>query len=138
MILVDKLLFCEGDRAKCEVIIAANHVFMQAEGVPAHVGMELMAQTLAAMNGYQARQEGRSPDVGFLLGTPRFKTEVAFFRAGMCLHVSVGLAWGDDELRQFECEIRDSETSEVIQKATINAFVPNDLEAYLEKERPGL
>lgn len=67
MILVDKLLAYSSQGACCELTISPSHVFLQSEGVPAHVGMEFMAQTLAAMNGYQARVEGRPPDVGFCL-----------------------------------------------------------------------
>lgn len=135
MILVDRLLDYSDKRAVCEILIHRKHVFLTPDGVPAHIGMEMMAQTLAAMNGYQSRIEGRPPDVGFLLGTPKLETQTPFFKVGMLLKVSVELVWGDDELRQFQCKIEDSVTEEVLQTATVNAFVPNDLEGYLKQER---
>jgi len=135
MILVDKLLAYSSKGACCELAILPNHVFLQPEGVPAHIGMEFMAQTLAAMNGYQSRIEGRPPDVGFLLGTPKFESSVPFFKQGQRLKVEVTLVWGDDELRQFQCKIEDFDSLEVLQTATINAFVPNDLDGYLKQER---
>lgn len=124
-----------GNGAVCEAEIDPDHLFLGENGVPAYLGMELMAQTLAAMNGYKALEKGRDPDVGFLLGTPKFKTNCAFFKLGQVLRIEVCLVWGDDELRQFECEIKDAHTGEILQTATINAFVPNDLDSYLKKER---
>lgn len=135
MALVDRLLSYEDGGACCEVVIGPDHLFLGEDGVPAYLGMELMAQTLAAMNGYKALEKGREPDVGFLLGTPKFKTHCAHFKLGQCLRVEVRLVWGDDELRQFECEIKDAKTEALLQTATINAFVPNDLDSYLKKER---
>lgn len=136
MILVDRMLAYLDGGAICEVTIRQDHVFMVAEGVPAYIGMELMAQTLAAMNGYQARIEGRPMDVGFLLGTPRLQSDIGYFKIGQRLRIEVRSVWGDDELRQFDCLIADAETEVVLQKATVNAFVPKDLEGYLNQERP--
>lgn len=60
-----------------------------------------------------------------------------FFKLGQRLKVEVNLVWGDDELRQFQCKIEDFDSLALLQTATINAFVPNDLDGYLKQEREG-
>ena len=48
MILIDRLVWTNGVATVCEVTIGPHSMFIQAVGVPAFVGIEYMAQTVAA------------------------------------------------------------------------------------------
>ena len=74
-------------------------------GVPAWVGIEYMAQTIAAHAGYEARLRGEPPAIGFLLGTRAYRSEVGEFPLGAALTISVEPLVADAKLGAFQCSI---------------------------------
>ena len=58
-----------------------NPYFVPGLGVPVWVGIELMAQAIAAHAGLGARREQKPPRAGMLLGTRRFEASAAYFPA---------------------------------------------------------
>ncbi len=65
-------------------------------GLPAWVGIELMAQAIAAHAGLGARRERKPPRAGMLLGTRRFEAAAAYFPEGAELEVRAQRDFGDD------------------------------------------
>jgi len=63
--------------------------FGDGNTVPALLGIEYMAQTIAAFGGIKRRLAGRPLDLGFLLGTRRYVCNVGTFAVGSVLTVSV-------------------------------------------------
>lgn len=135
MILIDRLIETDGRETVCEVTVAAHAPFARASGVPAFVGIEYMAQTVAAHGGYQAYQAGEPIAVGLLLGTRRLDTYCQFFALGQRLRIHVAHTWGQHELMRFSCKIVDAETSQLLQQAELNVFKPKALQAYVEEAR---
>ena len=131
MVLVERMLEFRETESVCETTIRPDSLFLEKRGLPAFVGLEIMAQSVAAHGGYRAYRNGEPVRIGFLLGTPRFTTHRAYFPMGSTLRIEVKQTWGDDQMMSFYCEIRDGLTAELLQATNLNVFQPNDLDTYL-------
>lgn len=131
MRLVDRLLAWDEDTVAVEVRVPLEGPFSHAEGVPAWVGVEYMAQAIAAWAGCHARRAGREPSVGFLLGTRRYACAVTWFRPGARLRVEARRELlGENGLGMFACRILGD--GEELATANVSVFEPPDAMAYLE------
>jgi predicted hotdog family 3-hydroxylacyl-ACP dehydratase len=135
MILIDRLISADGQETVCEVTISPHAPFATASGVPAFVGIEYMAQSVAAHGGYQSYQAGDPISVGLLLGTRRLDTYCQLFPVGQTLRIKVTHIWGKHELMRFSCTITDAATEQLLQQAELNVFKPSALQSYLEEAR---
>lgn len=133
MLLLDSMLEADEHGTVCLVKVHEQSTFLQAEGVPALIGIEYMAQAIAAHGGYQAVIVGDPVRVGFLLGTPKLTSHVSFFPVGSSLRVEVEKDWGDDEMLRFKCRILDQDSCELLMEAGLNVFQPRDLGSYLQR-----
>ena len=88
MLLLDKLVESGDDYLVCELMVRSDGLFDAKGRVPAWLGIEYMAQTVAAYSGLQAYQRGEPVKLGFLLGSRRFETNVADFACGDTLRVT--------------------------------------------------
>src|SRR5262245_53157601 len=68
MLLLDRVLSYDGERVVSELVLRPDSPFAEGDEVPAIVGIEYMAQTIAAGAGLSARDKGQPARVGFLLG----------------------------------------------------------------------
>lgn len=140
MLLLDRLLHADAETATAEVTVPRDGLFLQDEGMPAWVGLEYMAQTVAAWAGWQAVQAGQAVKLGFLLGTRKFEAKTAFFPVGTRLQVQVcSELVGDNGLCMFDCRIQDS-SGDTVAQARISVYEPEDGSAYLqaiEKQETG-
>ncbi len=133
MCLLDRVLECSGDDISAEVEIRADALFAGPEGVPAWVGIEYMAQAVAAWAGCRARAAGREPAIGFLLGSRRYEAFQPHFAIGRTLRVEAHReVLGDNGLGAFACRIVCA--GQVLASATISVFEPPDPVAFLENE----
>ena len=71
MRLIDRLIEAGEEHAVAEVDVPDEGLFVRDGSVPAWVGIEYMAQTIAAWAGARALRTGGSPKLGFLLGSRR-------------------------------------------------------------------
>jgi predicted hotdog family 3-hydroxylacyl-ACP dehydratase len=131
MILIDRMIEVTSTGSTCEVTIGPQTLFIEPRGVPAFVGLEYMAQAVAAYGGYKAYLAGGPMAIGFLLGTPQLKTYCQFFDCGQTLQIQVAHVWGDNELMQFHCTIQDAPTGKLLQQAELNVFKPQNLQSHL-------
>jgi predicted hotdog family 3-hydroxylacyl-ACP dehydratase len=122
MVLIDRVLSSDPECFETEVVIDERTEFAEADGVPAWVGIEYMAQTVAAQAGDGARAQGLPPAVGFLLGTRRFSTALSRFPLGSRLVVRVAPVFIDGQVGVFDCKILMGD--EEIAAAIINTFQP--------------
>jgi predicted hotdog family 3-hydroxylacyl-ACP dehydratase len=107
MLLLDRVLSYSDDLMRCEVQIRPESPFVAgAEGVPAIVGLEYMAQTVAAFAGLSARAKGEPPRIGFLLGSRDVRIDVTSFAIGDRLTIEARRTWGENDLGSFACEVR--------------------------------
>lgn len=132
MILLDRMVACGNMMAACEVDIQPGIQFSNDNDVPPYVGIEYMAQAIAAFSGFQRRSEGLPVEIGFLIGAAKFTSFCSSFRFGQTLLVEVVHTWGGDQLAQFECGIKDARTEELLQKASLSVFHPEDGAEFLK------
>lgn len=133
MCLLDRVLTAEGERLSAEVVVPAQGLFSQDDGVGAWVGIEYMAQAVAAWAGWQARQQGEQPRIGLLLGTRRYRCNVPRFAVGQRLRVDIERGYqADNGLGQFECRIGADGVE--LASAQLTVFGPEDLKAFLNGE----
>ncbi len=99
------------------------------------VAIELMAQASAALAGIFDRNG--DPDAparpGLLLGTRRLTLAASSFEVGRRYTVTARNVFNDAESACFECSVRDGE--EVLASATLNAYRPLDVGAFLSEQR---
>jgi len=133
MILIDRLVAVRGQEGICEVTVTPQSMFLEASGVPAFVGIEYMAQSVAAYGGYQSYLANEPITVGLLLGTRRLELYCQFFELGQTLRIQVAHVWGKHEVLRFRCSITSAVAGTLLQQAELNVFKPRALQAYLEE-----
>lgn len=142
MLLLDCLLQADAERAQARVTVPSDGLFLQDAGMPAWVGVEYMAQTVAAWAGWQAVQAGQPVKLGFLLGTRKYQASCSHFAPGSVLRVCVHSELvGDNGLGMFACQIvQDAPEGQesVLAQARISVYEPEDGNAYIHaREKTG-
>ncbi|MDI3293092.1 hotdog family protein [Janthinobacterium tructae] len=138
MVLLDRVLSADAENLCAEVTIHAGSVFYDAPsaGVGSWVGIEYMAQAIAAHAGYLARLAGAPVKIGFLLGARRYEAQLPLFVDGSVLQVHVQQALqGENGLGAFECRIEMA--GAVLAQATITVFQPEDAKQFLQESMNG-
>ncbi|MFN9473061.1 hypothetical protein [Acidovorax sp.] len=131
MLLLDRLLAADVDSAVAEVTVPRGGLFLHDAGMPSWVGMEYMAQTVAAWAGWNALRKCQAVKIGFLLGSRRYETTQAFFAPGAVLRIRVDCdMMGDNGLGMFDCRIHGADEKELA-CARISVFEPEDGSAYI-------
>jgi predicted hotdog family 3-hydroxylacyl-ACP dehydratase len=132
MILLDEVLHFTEEAVQTRLSVCPGGLFNQADGsLPAWVGIELMAQSVAAYAGCQARQAGVPVQLGFLLGTRNFQCNVERFPAGSELQIKALRSLQDDNgMGVFECQLDGPGIQAV---ARLNVFCPPQIASYLHE-----
>jgi len=137
MRLVDKLLSFDEDSACVSIYINEESEFYQSDklGVPSYIGIEYMAQAIAAQAGANELANGKSIRLGFLLGTRKYKPNVAHFPSGTKLLIKVEKLLIDAAgLSVFDCNIvAENQQEIVLAQAKINVYQPEDSTEYVSK-----
>ncbi|MCL2270515.1 MAG: hypothetical protein FWC24_04135 [Treponema sp.] len=76
-----------------------------AQGVPAWVGFEFIAQAISALTGIRDIENGVQPKIGFILGVSQVRIELPFFRTGAILTIKANQIETMDSLYVFMGEI---------------------------------
>jgi len=114
-----------------EIDITADSMFADERGVPAWIGLEYMAQTIAAYAGLQERIKGGAPKIGLLLGSRNYSSSTDYFARGQTFRVRAELEMvADNGLNVFNCVLEGDETRAT---AVVNVFQPDDAEKFLEE-----
>jgi predicted hotdog family 3-hydroxylacyl-ACP dehydratase len=125
MNLLDSVAQCNEHAIEARVRVPADGLFASAEGTPAWIGIEYMAQAVAAWSGARARAGGGSPRIGYLLGSRRYEAAVPLFEAGAELRVFAHCElMGDNGLGMFDCRIEQD--GRVLASGRLSVFEPPD------------
>ena len=73
--------------------------------VPAWIGIEYMAQAVAAYTGFKLKLAGKPIRLGFLLGTRHYSSNTGEFAVGAKLTVHVEKIIQDEQVGVFDCRI---------------------------------
>ncbi|MDP2271767.1 MAG: hotdog family protein [Archangium sp.] len=136
MLLIDRLLEDTPELVRVESIVKPDQLFLTPEGLPAWVGIELMAQTVASWAGLRALEKHEPVKLGFLLGTRRYECARPFFPVGSRLEIEAREEMvGENGLAVFACRL--TLERELIATAQLNAFQPPNVEEYLRGNTHG-
>jgi predicted hotdog family 3-hydroxylacyl-ACP dehydratase len=129
MLLLDSVLESTQNYLVCALSVREDGLFDTNGQVPALVGIEYMAQTVAAFSGMEAVQRQEEPRLGFLLGTRKFTSNVPELPCGTALTVkAVRVIQASDGMAAFECSV---EGESVKQTATLTVYEPANPEHFL-------
>ncbi len=134
MILIDSIERFDDEQIYTRLTVKSEGLFNLPDGsLPAWVGVELMAQSVAAFAGCHARQKGNPVELGFLLGTRKFECNVETFPAGTELFIHGLRSLEDDSgMGVFECHIHGDG---IHANARLNVFRPPEATQYLQQTK---
>jgi predicted hotdog family 3-hydroxylacyl-ACP dehydratase len=131
MSLLSTILDYGEDWLQAEVVITAESMFADAQGVPAWIGLEYMAQAIAAYSGLKERLQDGRPRIGFLLGSRKYLCNAERFAIGQRLVVTVSPELeGSNGLNVFNAELHGDGISA---SAVVNVFQPDDADRFLQE-----
>lgn len=133
--LLDRVLGHGDSWLEARSVMTNHNLFLEHGEVPAWVGVEYMAQAVAAWAGTQARANGRPVKVGFLLGSRRYESSVAGFPEGSTMRIRVDQEMtGDNGLGVFNCRIdgRDPRGQAFSATARLNVYQPDEFDDVLK------
>lgn len=129
MLLLDHLVSVEGDVCVAQYTPQRDAWYADVNGdMPAWIGVELMAQSIAAWIGVQQWRNGGKPNQGVLLGTRRYQSTQPSFAAERALHVTARASFRDASgFGAFDCSLALAEAPEcVLASALLKVFEPDD------------
>ena len=135
MLLLDRVIDHADSRLVAEYTPRADAWYADAAGnMPGWLGIELMAQTVAAQVALCKRRAGLPLKMGALLGTRAYRMAAPAaggFAAGAALRIRVEENFRDaGGLSAYECAIeRDDET---LANATLKVYEPDDFGDFLQ------
>jgi len=114
-----------------------NHPLVEpARGMPAWVGVELMAQAVSVFSALELRARGLPPRVGLLLGARSFEASLPYFAIGANLNVRATLALRDAAgLGVFDCSIES--LGALLARGRVKGFMPEDVAEFLRSGAHG-
>jgi predicted hotdog family 3-hydroxylacyl-ACP dehydratase len=138
MVLLDRAISADTDDFCAEVRIHAGSMLADEHGVGAWVGIEYMAQAIAAHAGWLALQRGDEVKVGFLLGSRKYEAQVSQFALGDVLRVHVHrVLQAENGLGAFECRIDIVDGASAVATATVTVFQPDNVNQFLKDGNVG-
>ena len=137
MVLLTRVVDHAPDHTACVVEIGEDTLFREPDGlVPAWVGLEYMAQCVAAHAGLRARANGEPIRIGLLLGSRRVEVRIAGFAPGQILEVRAQRLWGDWGLGSFACSIQDAADGRLLVDGHLSVYLAQDLDALVGASSP--
>jgi predicted hotdog family 3-hydroxylacyl-ACP dehydratase len=130
MVLLDSVMEIGKDHIIVELKVRDDGLFSSPDHtVPAWVGLEYMAQTIAAFSGYNRKCRGEEIGLGFLLGTRHYQCSVDSFPCGTQLRVRAEkIIEAANEMSVFGCTIEGENINATSQ---LNVLLPQDSTKFL-------
>ena len=136
MLLLDRIVDYDLEKPQLvsEVDVGERDLFYRQElgGIPAYVGFEYMAQSIAALSGVNTRERsGGEPKIGFIMSIRAFTTDVPSYPAGKTVRVSVSEIFREASVVSFDCAV--SIDRAVVTKAVVNAIEVDSVPEFLSR-----
>jgi len=126
MALIDKIIEITQDLVHAKTTITKDNIFYDVEigGVYAWVGIEFMAQTMAAFASSQNPQ--RKPQIGYLISVRNFSSSAPYFELGETLDIIAHKEFLQQDIGVFRCEIFSK--NKLLASAKLSAYQPSQEE----------
>ena len=134
LLLVERLLAWDEAQATVSAVASGSAWYSEPAGMPSRVGIELMAQAIAAHVGVVAWSKGEPPKRGVLLGARSYRSTRAHFPAGAALTITATRAFTDTSgMGAYDGTI--ALDGDEVATARIVVYQPPDFEAFLAMSR---
>ncbi|MDW6001858.1 hotdog family protein [Vibrio mangrovi] len=127
MIFIDHAIDIQDESVHCQVTIGENNPFFDTISgtLPAYVGLEFMAQTIAAWSGFRALQSGEKPSIGFLLGSRRYQASCDTFAQGQLLDIYAQKVMEDHAMGMAVFSAQIENRGEQLAQCQLNVYLPS-------------
>jgi predicted hotdog family 3-hydroxylacyl-ACP dehydratase len=134
MLLLDSVLSADERCIVAEASVREAAWYLDERGgMPAWIGIELMAQAIAAHAGLRGRMNGKPPKRGVLLGCRAYRARMSRAAPGTVLKVSAKMTLVDESgFGAYDCMIEHGAAE--FAAATLKVFVPDDFEAFMREQ----
>jgi len=130
MLLGERVVSWDAASATVSASPSAEGWYAEAGGMPSRLGIELMAQAIAAHVSIVAWSKGEPPKKGVLLGARAYRATQPYFAVGSELIVKATRAFSDETgMGAYDCTIENAA------KARILVFEPPDFEAFIAAQK---
>jgi predicted hotdog family 3-hydroxylacyl-ACP dehydratase len=132
MRLLDRLLQASATMLAAEYQVPGQAWYSNANAaMPAWIGLEVMAQAVAAHVALNAMRDGGAARLGVLLGTRSYQALRAEFEAGTVLRIEARDVFHTDAgHRAYECMIVQQDR--IVAQAVIKVFQPADFDEFIK------
>jgi predicted hotdog family 3-hydroxylacyl-ACP dehydratase len=132
MLLLQEVTAFSDEAVVCRAVPDAGAWYTGGSGgMPAWIGIELMAQAIAAHVALHARSAGKPPRPGALLGTRAYRSVRPSFPAGEPLAVHARQTFRNaDGLASYDCTIVSRE-EEQLATAALTVYEPEDFDQFI-------
>jgi len=128
MRLLESVLAHDAESTRCLIDPVRSVLFRDGSGrVPAWVGIEYMAQCIAAHGGLRARARGEAPHPRLLLGSRRLVFRCDGFERAPLLQVTARHAAGRSRMLAFECSVLHPDTGRPLVEGRLHVLAARDL-----------
>ena len=133
MLLIDRLIEFGSESTVSEYTPRSDTWYADAEGnMPAWVGLELMAQAVAAHVGALKLSKGKPQKNGALVGTRRYSSTIPNFTVDVPIQIHATISYQDiSGLAAYDCSI--SSGNNILAVATLKVFEPDDFQIFLQE-----
>lgn len=130
MVLIDQVVQTADDYIVVDLTVRDDGLFSDPDHtVPAWVGLEYMAQAVAAYSGYRRRTQGQEIELGFLLGTRFYECSADHFTCGERLRVKAEkIIEAANDMVVFDCTLSGAQ---VTARSKLNLLMPQDSKKFL-------
>ncbi|MBE7636510.1 3-hydroxylacyl-ACP dehydratase [Sneathiella sp. P13V-1] len=133
MILLDRYVSSTETGLTAEVIITEDAPFFsEGNGVPAYIGVEYIAQAIAAFNGLKDLKNGTEVQPGFLLGSRKVELKCDHFPLDSRPVVKVETSFNDGEMAVFDGTVTLND--KIVVNGRINVYQPADPSLMLSQD----
>jgi predicted hotdog family 3-hydroxylacyl-ACP dehydratase len=133
MSLLDTLIAHDATSLTAELTVRSDSPFVEHGQVGSWLGLEYMAQAIAAFAGSKGRANGEPPKLGFLIGSRHYHANTPCFRVGDTMRVTITVEIEDESgLGSFQGRII-GDGIEVT--ATVAVYQPPDIARFLEESQ---
>ena len=127
---LDTVLSADDETVVAQATVRPDSYFVRDGRAPVWVGVEYMAQAIAAWAGNRARLKGQAVKVGLLLGTRRYAVHRQAFVVGDCLRIEARcVLMGDNGLGMFASPLFVDDA--LAAEANLSVFEPPNESAFL-------
>jgi predicted hotdog family 3-hydroxylacyl-ACP dehydratase len=133
MLLIDAVLACDDESLVARAHVQSDAWYADADGaMPAWIGIELMAQAIAAHVGLREMRAGNRMRPGVLLGSRCYEAHLPAFAHDALLQIEVKeLLRSEEGHGAYECVIRHDDVLGA--EAIIKVFRPREFQSFIEE-----